>query len=467
MNPPDPMQRQVCRLIVTRRSATEVLLAACRSGWALPHIDVRAHERLAEQLTAGARESWKLETYCLFLPRPVNGPENAPATKYALLESFRQNAKAPPGTYWAPAEVATGEAALPRDDRTAVASALREMDQYAARPSSGPFARPGWIKELFEWAQGQIGPLGLRVTGGFRQLNGSPSFSLIRIETTDAAVWFKATGEPNRHELPVSVTLARLFPRFVPTLLGVHSAWNGWLSQEAPGATLDNSGEISAWARTARTLAELQIASVGKNGELLDSGCKDLRIERLIGEIDPFVASMSESMAAQKTEPPAILTNSELRILGEELKEACSALERLGLPETLGHIDFNPGNILVSPEACVFLDWAEACVANPFLTFAYLREHSKRRHLEGAGAVEAIMAAYLEPWKAFFSLRELERGMIFASLAAVFAYAASGNAGRSREAPRNPAPAPYLRSLTRRMHRDAAGIRERSEPCLH
>ena len=443
-----------------------MLLAACGSGWALPQIDVRPYERLAEQLTAGVRESWKLEAYCLFLPRPVNGPENAPATKYALLECFSQNAKAPPGTCWAPAEVATGEVALACDDRTAVASALREIDQYAARPSLGPFARPGWIKELFQWAQGQIGPLGLRVSGGFRQLNGSPAFSLIRIETTGAAVWFKATGEPNRHELPVSVTLTRLFPRFVPTLLGVHSTWNGWLLQEAPGAALDNFGEVSAWARTARTLGELQIASVGKNGELLDSGCKDLRVERLIGEIDPFVASMSESMAAQKTEPPAILTNSELRILGEELKGACSALEGLGLPDTLGHIDLNPGNILVSPEACIFLDWAEACVANPFITFAYLREHSERQHLECAGAGEGITAAYLEPWRAFFPSRDLERGMTFASLVAVFAYAISGNTWRSRGSHRDPALAPYFRSLTRRMHRDASAIRGRSAPCL-
>ena len=466
MNRGDPMQGQVYRLIVTRRSATEVLLAACGSGWALPHIEVRAHERLAEQLTAGARENWKLETYCLFLPRSVSVPENAPGTNYALLESFSQNAKAPPGTYWAPAAVAAGEVTLPRDDRTAVASALREMDQYAARPSTGTFARPGWIKELFQWIQGQIGPLGLRVTGGFRQLNGSPAFSLMRIETSGPAVWFKATGEPNLHELPVTVTLAGLFPRFVPTLLGVHSTWNGWLSQEAPGATLDNFGEVSAWTMTARTLAELQIASIGKSRELLNSGCKDLRMERLIGEIDPFVTCMSECMATQKKEPPAILTNSELRILGEELKEACSALEGLGLPDTLGHIDFNPGNILVSPEACVFLDWAEGCVANPFITFAYLCEHFGRLHLEGAGAVEAITAAYLGPWRATFPSRDLERGMTFSSLVAVFAYAASGNAWRSREAPRDPALASYLRSLTRQMHRDASGIRGRSEPCL-
>ncbi|MHB8527259.1 MAG: phosphotransferase [Candidatus Acidiferrales bacterium] len=467
MNCGDQIERQVYRLILTRRSATEVLLAAHGAGWALPPVEVRAQERLAEQLTAATRERPGIEAYCLFTSGLGDAAENAPGTKYALLESFAQNANAPKGMYWAPVAVATGEATLPRDDRASVMSALQEMEQYAARPSTGPFARPGWIKELFTWVQEQIGPLGLRVTGGFRQLNASATFSLIRIETTGPAVWFKATGEPNLHERPVTVALARLFPRFVPAFLGVHASWNGWLSWEASGATLDSFGEVSAWERAAKALSELQIASLGKNDELLDSGCKDLRLDWLSRQIDPFLASMSEAMATQKKQPPAILTNSELRILGDELKDACSALYDLALPNTLGHIDFNPGNILVSPEACVFLDWAEACVANPLITFAYLREHSQRQSLEATRSVEGITAAYLQPWQSFISPSDLMSGMALSSLVAVFAYAVSGSAWRSSEALRDPALAGYLRSLTRRMHRDAAGIRERSEPCLH
>ncbi|MHB8413379.1 MAG: phosphotransferase [Candidatus Acidiferrales bacterium] len=466
MNYDDPTERQAYRLILTRRSATEVLLATRGAGWTLPLVEVRAHERLAEQLTSATRETWGIEAYCLFTPVLGNVAENAPGMKYALLESFAQNAKAPAGMYWAPVAAITREATLPRDHRASVLSALREMDQYAARPSTGPFARPGWIKELFQWIQGEIGPWGLRVTGGFRQLNASATFSLIRIETTGPAVWFKATGEPNLDELPITVTVARLFPRFVPTLLGVHPSWNGWLAREAPGATLDTSGEVSAWSAAAKTLAELQIASLGKGGELLGSRCKDLRMERLTREIDPFVSRMGELMAAQKKQGPPILTNSELEMLGEELRGACSALQALALPDTLGHIDFNPGNILVSPGGCVLLDWAEACVANPLLTFAYLREHAERRHLE-AGSREDITPAYLKPWQGLFSPSDLERGMTFSSLVAVFAYAVSGNAWRSGEALRNPALAPYLRSLTRRMHRDASRIRGRSEPCLH
>jgi hypothetical protein len=72
--------------------------------------------------------------------------------------------------------------------------------------------------------------------------------------------------------------------------------------------------------------------------------------------IDPFLARMAEFMGAQEKRSPAPLANSELASLGEGLKEACSLLQSFALPDTIGHIDFNPGNILVSSDHCVFLD---------------------------------------------------------------------------------------------------------------
>jgi len=148
------------------------------------------------------------------------------------------------------------------------------------------------------------------------------------------------------------------------------------------------------------------------------------------------------------------------------LKHACSALRGLGFPQTIGHIDFNPGNILVSPETCIFLDWAEGCVTSPLITFEYLREHCRRHHLEDPKAAESMVSSYLHPWHALFSPDDLAHGMALTPLVAVFAYAVSGNTWRSSETLRNPALAGYLRSLTRRMHREAIQIRERSEPCL-
>jgi len=466
MNCNEQNDRETYRLMITRRRATELLLAANGSVWSLPRVKVRTGQRLAEQLTEAVRKTFGTEAYSLFVPGLVSAPENALGTKFALLESVKQNDAAPPGTCWVPSTTTSGEAPLPAEEGAAVRASLQEVKRYLAEPLSGPFARPGWLKELFEWVQQQLEPLGVRVTGNFQQLNASPTFSLIRIETNGPAVWFKATGEPNTHELPVTVTLARLFPCYVPVLLGVHSSWNGWLSREAPGSTLDNFAELSAWTRAANTLAKLQIASIGKTAELLESGCKDHALLRLIEQIDPFLARMGALMATQKKQPPVILTESQLQLLGDELKDACSMLRDLGFPNTLGHVDFNPGNILASPETCIFLDWAEGCVTTPLITFEYLREHCRRYHLEEAKAAESIASAYLHPWQSFFSPEDLARGMALTPLVAVFAYAVSGNTWRSSETLRNPALAGYLRSLTRRMHREAIRIGERSEPCL-
>jgi hypothetical protein len=380
------------------------------------------------------------------------------------MESVRHNDKAPAGTFWMPPSAAAdcsdaGEAA-------AIRESFEELDAYVRGEKMGPFARPGWLRELSSWAQEQVAPLGLRVTGGFRQWNASPTFSLIRLETNDGALWFKATGEPNSHELAVSLLLARLFPKHVPRILGIHRSWNGWLSAEVTGTALDEISDCCTWERVAGELAEVQIASIGKGRELLDGKCKDLRLPGLVNLIDPFLARMADFMAAQEKTSPAPLSNSELASLVEGLKQSCSLLRSFGLPDTLGHIDFNPGNILVSADRCVFLDWAEGCVTNPLITFEYLRRHMERGGVEEPAGDSRLSAAYLRPWAAFFSPNDLLRALAAVPPVAVFVHAIAGDAWRTLNPVSNPALAGYLRSLTRRMYRDAVRAAEGSELCL-
>jgi hypothetical protein len=453
------------RLVVTRRGATELLLHANGPSRRLPQAGVRSGERLAVQLTQTVRNNFGLEAYCLFVPAFCRTPDAARERRYAVMESVEQDASAPARASWVSTSSAVQETVLPSDEADGLKSSLEEMSRHIAELRKRPFAKPGWIGELFRWAQDQIAPLGFKLTGGFEQLNASPSFSLIRIETTGPALWFKATGEPNHHELAVTCTLARLFPSYLPELLSVRPPWNGWLSRECQGDTLDTRGDVSAWTRTAETLASLEIASIGKSRELLACGCKDLTVRALASRIDRFLTRMSERMALQKREPPAILSNSDIAFLRDELKQACSTLEDLGLPDILGHIDFNPGNIVISPEKCVFLDWAEASVVSPFITFSYLREHA-RRSLSGIReAQEQIAGAYLDPWRSLLSRSDIARGMALSSIVAVFAYALAIDEPLSRETSESPASAGFLRSLARRMHREALGIRGRSELC--
>src|SRR3984885_3032354 len=374
MNSVHKTERDTCRLIITRRNASEVLLLPSGRSWSLLSVEILRGERIAEQLTAQLHAQCGFQAYCLFMSSTATSDRAPQNGRCAVMETLKQNDNAPAGTQWVPL------AAVERWDEHTTDAALREsirqLRTHQRKSSTGPFARPGWFRDLFQWAQEQIDPLGLRTTGYFRQLNASPTFSLIRLETSGPAIWFKATGEPNRHELSVTAALSRLFPRFVPDVLSVHPIWNAWLSEDALGTQLGDRSEPSSWERVAGALSELQIDSAGKCAELLKSGCKDLRFAKVIELIDPFLTRMSDLMAAQTKRPPDPLTNQSLALLGERLKRACVLLIAFGLPDTLGHVDFNPGNIIVSSTGCCFLDWAEGCIAHPLVTFEYLREHS-------------------------------------------------------------------------------------------
>ncbi len=457
--------RDTYRVIVVRRDASEVLFVFSESVLSLPRVEVFPQQRIAHQLIAEVSRQWSLQTYCLFVPSIESSEKDAQRENFAVLESIKDSEEPPTGTCWLPRTAFACHRVVSVRHADAISQSLKELDSFIDKAKVAPFGRPGWLRNLFTWSQEQLSPFGLRVNGNFRQYTSSPAFSLIRLGTNGPAVWFKATGEPNLHELSITSCLARLFPGNLPRILAIHPSWNGWLSEEVSGTTLDQCEEISVWERVAETLADLQIASIGKCSVLLDAQIKDLRLPRLIELIPSFVFCMTELMAVQQKQSPPPLRTFELDFLGERLQEALSMLQDLGFPDTLGHCDFNPENILVSPHGCVFVDWAEACVTNPLVTFEYLLEQSRNNIGNDASAPDRITKSYLRYWHSLLSPDDLEQAKAVSPLVALFTYAASGNSWASPEIIRTSALAGCLRGLTRRMHREAMYQCQRRERC--
>ena len=152
-------------------------------------------------------------------------------------------------------------------------------------------------------------------------------------------------------------------------------------------------------------------------------------------------------------------------LLGEQIAEALCLSADLGMPDTLGHLDLNPGNVIVSEDQCVFLDWAEAYVGNPLLSFQYLADHSRRMAGEDSTAESGLTRAYAEEWQSLVLTESLREALVLAPMLAVFAYAASTDAWRDQVRLQDPRVAGYLRSLTRRMHREGKKLRDRSALC--
>ncbi|MGB9070778.1 MAG: phosphotransferase [Candidatus Acidiferrales bacterium] len=461
MTAPTRFETHPYRLIVTRYGGSEVLLGS--SPPSLPSLDLPCGARPAEALICGIERKYRLETYCLWVNHDTVPGGDSVSGDYAVMEILEPNVPAPTGMCWALASDAASR--VGGADGAAIRGFIEGLERYSAAPENAPFAQPAWIQKLLSWAGAHLEPCGLRLTGGFWQLNAGPTFSLIRLQTNRAPVWFKATGEPNARELPVSLTVARLLPEFVPPILGVHPSWNGWLSSHVPGRLLCELENHSAWENVARTLARLQIASIEKGSELRESKVRDLGTGRLAELVDPFIECMSGLMRVEEEPSAAPLTPLELGSLRDQLGEACWRLEGLGMPDSLGRFDLNPGNIVVSRDGVVFLDWAETYWGHPFLSFAYLVEHF-RRHSPGVTFESRLKSAYAEPWEEICAKESVSSCLAMAPLIAAFAYTVESRNWREPEIFCDSQAAAYLRSMTRRMHREAKLLEEARLTCL-
>lgn len=454
------------RIILLQGNPSKVLLEFDGNHRALPTLSIPRWQRVADNLVTALRSKCNIagiSTCCIKAPGDAS---SSLATGYEVMEPCEPSNDTPLGMDWVLVAGLTDHCFRDPSDFHALQQAVTQSARYNESTAYAPFGRLGWFEEVENWVQDQLGPLGLHLNGRFRQLNASPTFSLIRFETDGSAVWFKAVGVPNQREYPVTCTLAQMLPQFLPSMVATRPEWNAWLSLDAEGPLLDDNGcGLTTWKAVARDLAELQRHSVGRSLHLLHAGARDLRTESLFCRVDSFFEIIAELMGRQTIISPKPLTAAEVRSLSERVRDALNVLAETGFPTTLGHLDLNPGNIVAPLSGCVFLDWAEAFVGHPLLTFEYLREHFRKTFGCDSAEEAKLVSCYSFAWSELVTQKELFRAFEVSPLVAAFACAAGTDLWRNNDTIKEPKTAGYLRSLTRRMDREARALAERSAPC--
>jgi hypothetical protein len=452
------IEQEIWRLIVLRSNTPELLLLDDNRRLSLPCVQIGKGGRVACELSERARSEWNLDVFCLCELAAIEPRLRGAGARCFVLEAICANADIPASARWLNFSDMAMHRLADADSRNAVEAWLRQAAEVHANGVRQRIGDPGTFARIRAWVEQRLGNLGRKLGTEFQQLNAGRDFSLVRFATDRGAVWFKAVGDPNIREFSLALTLADLFPPFAPPILATEPLWNAWLSAEIPGCRLSQREDFPAWRRAAHDLASLQRLSLGRTETILACKAHDLRCSTLLGSVSAFFTQLAEFMARQRTSQPAPLLRAELAELEDELRSSLSELQAEGWPDTLGHLDLNPDNLIVLPERTVFLDWAEASVGHPLFSLAYLLEHFRSRFQSDSHA--QLVRAYAEGWQGEKRCQNIERSICRAMFLAIFAHAVSTEVWQGGSGLSTLPVEAYYRSLARRMKTYAARLRE-------
>jgi hypothetical protein len=227
--------------------------------------------------------------------------------------------------------------------------------------------------------------------------------TVLRLETTDGVLWFKATTELHAFEARLAELLAGTCADRVTAPVASDAARGGMLMRDA-GTRLRELAEPfdpRRWEEILPRYADLQIELTPKADELLALGVPD---ERPAGIPDKIEALLHDERALMLDESDELTAEQrdELLLRLPELRALTTELESFGIPPTLQHDDFHDGQVYVEDGRYRFLDWGDSCISHPFHTLTVtLRALAWRHGLEpGSATLLRLRDAYLEPFAA-------------------------------------------------------------------
>jgi hypothetical protein len=224
-------------------------------------------------------------------------------------------------------------------------------------PRRMPWAIPGGPAAALDWACDVLAGYGRAVTGR-RQVRAWSYAAVWRLDTDRGPAWLKV----------------------LPPFLAYEGALLAWLSRPTTPALLGADGtrvvmaNIGGPHRFDATAAErelmladllaIQTDAAGRVPELLGLGVPDLRGDALADRIGPIVDRRGGALA--------VAERIVLDKLVAGLPERFAELAACGVPDTLVHGDFHPGNAGMADDSHGIIDWAEAAVGHPAIDLLLL-----------------------------------------------------------------------------------------------
>jgi aminoglycoside phosphotransferase (APT) family kinase protein len=371
-------------------SGGRVLVFETDRGRALPRVDVEGHA--GDDLERTRRALGELVGTRVAILRRVArelDEERRLSDVVYELEPLDGDFEPPPGATW------RGADAVPDEHRELVERHLEERRE-GVPALRAPWAREGWLAEASEWIEASLAAHGRASSGPVEQVRSWSLSSVLRVPTTEGAVFFKATAA-----LPLFVVegrvmqgLARLHPKNVPEPVAVDMS-RRWLLLDDVGPALGWSAPVEQRMAALSVFGHLQVASAKQVDALLAMGCVDRRPEWLARETRKLLADENAIAGLEADEL------ARLRALEPRLVALCQHIARGPVPSTVVHGDLHLGNVAERDGSLVFFDWSDAGVAHPFLDLIDVTRE------EDSALRARLRDAYLAVWAGDGSSEEL------------------------------------------------------------
>ena len=223
-------------------------------------------------------------------------------------------------------------------------------DPLAPEPMRQAWAHPDGPRQLVAWAQNRLEAANIALRGAAEQRKTWNLSTLWRLPTERGPVWLKAVPDFFAHE---AALMERLGPAVTPY---VYAAEPGrLLLADAPGDNMDTRGPTLA--PMVDLLTDVQADWADRIHDLLALGLPDRRLTSEIPRIERVVGEYEARLGAtDRADLQRLLTGLATRV---------AAIADCGVPETLTHGDFHPGNVRGQDGRYLIVDWGDSCVSHP------------------------------------------------------------------------------------------------------
>jgi thiamine kinase-like enzyme len=432
------------RLAFLLPQARQILASDASGIPTLPSIAISRWNRPVEQLTRLIRSTWNMQAIVLDV-LPGSSVSSPCAVIEVLTPDWRYADKGLRAV--GPGDI--DASSLGDQERLNLAGILTGSN------TALPLSRLGWIYEAQQWIRASVRDHDIRFNGEIQQFQAGGNFALIRFGTLEGCgYWLKATGSPNAHEFSITMKLAQYFPHFLPPVVAAREDWNAWVMEEA-GSPIRECMNLPALVQAVDALSALQKQSILHAKLLLNAGCADRSVAVLQSNLEELIEYLDEAMEKQLPAKVQPLDKTQLSNLQSALNDACLRMQDIEIPDALIHIDINPGNVLFDGTRSVFIDWAEAAIGNPLVTFEHLAAHLAREGQQTEAWLPILKAQYRKQWLDLLSESKIDRAFALAPLLAVATYL-YGRGDWLRSPRRHDCGfQAQARSLARHMHRAA------------